>query len=52
MLNGQSEYYPQEGAFEIYIGNIKLFSRLETKKWPNTKELLTIIDSIKHPKNS
>ena len=26
MLNGQSEYYPQEGAFEIYIGNIKLFS--------------------------
>lgn len=51
MLNGQSEYYPQEGAFEIYIGNNKLFSRLETKKWPNMKDLLTIIDTIKYPKN-
>ncbi len=31
---------------------MKLYSRLVTQRWPYTKELLAIIDSIKHPKHS
>jgi len=33
-------FYPAVGAFEIFLNDSKIFSKLVTKKWPNTAHIL------------
>lgn len=38
--SNQMVFYPAVGSFEIFLNDVKIFSKLGMKKWPNTAHIL------------
>lgn len=43
MSNIVGSHYPRAGSFEIIYNNKLIFSKLETRRWPETKWILNVI---------
>jgi hypothetical protein len=41
-IAGETVYFPSVGGFEVYLGDSKIFSKLETKKWPTPELIVTL----------
>ena len=51
---GDIVHYPRIGSFEVYLGEVQIFSKLESNKWPSPElieSLLLQSQGLNHKNN-